>query len=268
MRASRVCVSLAVVAAVIAVPAAAQEAVVLRLDPPVGQVSRYRMEGTMWMVAGADVAIDTTRPTMIQVMYATETVADSGAGIRAITRLIDSSQMELRAGPSPWPPGTDLFRGTVITRVVDADGGILSVGVVPGPNLPPVMAPRLGEPEELRWLPNRRVRVGDTWSDTITVSAGGAGTARSSTVTVTYRLERLEARDGSRVAVLSVRGEGGVPADSTHPSGVEGGYSGEMAIEIARRRVVRMTNDHRTVVHSPAGVSTLAGRVVMTLLEP
>ena len=249
-------------------PLSAQDAVTLRLDPPVGQVTHIRMEGRTWMLSGAAPA-DTSHPTSTQLIFGTQTVTAAETGIRAISTVIDSSRMEVGGGmPSPLG-ATDLLKGTTSTRRVNADGDALSTTVVPGPNLPPMMSEQASVPQAgpQHGFPKRPLRVGETWTDTGT-TAPRPGMSHAVTTVITYRLERIESRDGGPYATVSMRGGTGVPADSAHATSVSGDFSGEMLIDVTHRRMVRFTNENRTRVDAPGGPQTILGRMTITATEP
>jgi len=85
----------------------------LRLDPPVGQVSRYRMEIQSW-VRGRMLQADTSLPTLVQIMHITQTVDSLEADARFITTVIDSSRMDAPGMGGMGQPGRmagDMLRG-------------------------------------------------------------------------------------------------------------------------------------------------------------
>ncbi len=254
-----------------ALPVAAQEAVVLRLDPPVGQVTRSRMESKVWMLISPAVAADTSaEPTMKQVMYSTQTVAAADSGTRTITVVIDSSRMQMGGGLPPLGGGADWLRGMTMIKRVNADGDILSSTITPGPNAPPTIAPQLssfGETVGQHGFPKRPLRVGETWTDSVT-TAVRPGQTRTSTIVATLRLERIELRDGTQYATVSMKGSGGVQADSAHPTSISGDYEGEMVVDVAHRRLARLVMENRTRIESPTNPQTIYGRMTTTLIEP
>lgn len=251
-------------------PLSAQETVVLRLDPPAGQVIHQRMESKMWMAEGAALPSDTTAPTMTMLMFSTQAVAAAEPGVRTITMVIDSSRMEMAGGmPLPGMSG-DMFRGTTTVKRVNDDGDVLSTTTTPGPNLQPMMAGRMPDmsAEAGRHLfPKHPVRVGDSWTDTVTVPTGPGG-MHAATNVVTTRLVSLERKDGALLATLSSTSAGGVPADSSGATSVNGESTTEMVVDVTHRRLVRMTNETRTRIESSRGTSTALGRLVTTTTEP
>ncbi len=254
-----------------AIPVSAQEAVLLRLDPPAGQLTHQRLEGKTWMLSGTAVPSDTSQPTMTTTMYSTQTVAAAEAGIRTITIVVDSSRTEMGGGmPSPMAGG-DWFKGTTTIRRVNDDGDVLSSTTVPGPNLPPMMAGRttdFGGTPGRGTFPKHPLRVGETWTDTVTQAAPQGEARPARTVVTTFKLERVELRDGSQVATVSVNGGVSVPADSARAASVSGDYTGEIVLDLTHRRMLRMLNETRMHVNSPTGPQTIYGRMIMSLVEP
>jgi hypothetical protein len=249
-------------------PLSAQEAVVLRLDPPVGQVIHQSMESKTWMAEGSTLPSDTAPPTMTMRMFSTQTVAAAEPGIRTITTVIDSSHVEMGGGmPMPGMSG-DIFKSTTNVKRVNDDGDVLSSTVTPGPNLPPMMAGRMPDMGEANrhTYPKRPLRVGDTWTDTVTVPAGPGGA--TATNVVTTRLVSLEQQEGALLATLSSTSSGGVPADSARATSVTGESTSETILDVTHRRLVRMTNETRTRVESPRGTATTLGRLVIVTTEP
>ena len=126
--------------------ARAQDAVMLRLNPPVGQVSRYRMEIQSW-VRGRMLQADTSLPTLVQIIHVTRTVDSVEGHVRVITTVIDSSRMDAPGMGGMGQLGQmagDMLRGQAVTTRVDARGRVLSAKVALNPNLPPTLAGRMG----------------------------------------------------------------------------------------------------------------------------
>lgn len=250
-----------------ALPAAAQESVLLRLDPPVGQVTRQRLESKMWMQSGTVMPSDTTAPNFTQVMFSTQTVAADSAGIRTITTVIDSSRIDMGPGAPQLPGGADLLKGTRTIRRVNAEGDLLSSNTEPGPNVPPMMAGQMsgfGAPPGQQQYPKHPLRVGDTWTDTTTQSGQG----RSATTVTTLLVEHIEQSAGSQLATISVKAGSSVPADSAHATSVTGELTGEMVVDVTHRRMVRLINEGRTRIDSPNGAQSSFMRMTIALIEP
>jgi len=259
-------------------PAArAQDAVMLRLDPPVGQVSRYRMEIQSW-VRGRMLQTDTSLPTLVQIMHITQTVDSVEAEAYFITTVIDSSRMDAPGMGGMGQLGRmagDMLRGQTTTTRVDSRGRVLSVEVVPNPNLPPMLAGRvggatrgLGRRGEVS-LPMRLVHVGESWTDSLnTELGGGRGAPGEAMGRVTYRLERIERRGASQLAVISLNGTIGMAtAVQSEPTAVSGSITGEFVVDVRAKRLARMTTEVSAQVESQDGSQMpVRTRLTMTLL--
>ena len=164
------CVLPLALALALAPAARAQDAVMLRLDPPVGQVSRYRVKIQLWF-RGRMPQADTSLPTFVHITHITQTVGSVEGDVRVITAVIDSSRMDFPGAGGMGQLGQlagDMLRGQTTTTRVDARGRVLSVEVAPSPNLPPMLAGPMGDATrglgrrgEVS-LPTRRVRVGES----------------------------------------------------------------------------------------------------------
>lgn len=251
----------------------------LRLDPPVGQVSRYRLEIASWMRGGLIQPADTIRPTVTQITYLTQTVSAVEGDVRVITTVIDSSRVDAPAFGGMGALGQiagDFLRGQTLVKRVDARGRVLAVDVVANPSVPPVLQSRIrralqgiGRRGEVS-LPVRLVRVGEGWSDTLETELGsGRGAATEAAATVTYRVERIEREGRDEIAVISLGGTiaAGIGGEQGPIATVSGGTTGEISLDTSARRVTRMTTDVNAVVESrEAGRLPSKTRVTMTLL--
>jgi len=271
------CVLPLALALALAPAARAQDAVMLRLDPPVGQVSRYRMEIQSW-IRGRMLQADTSLPTFVQIIHVTQTVGSVEGDVRVITTVIDSSRMDAPGMGGMGQLGQmagDMLRGQTTTTRVDARGRVLSVEVAPNPNLPPMLAGRmggatrgLGRRGEMS-LPMRLVHVGESWTDSLNTELGGGRGAPSEAMTsVTYRLERIERQGASQLAVISWNGTmSSTPADQASGTTVSGSMSGEFVVDVSAGRLARMTTEANGQVESQAGGRMpVRTRVTMTLL--
>jgi len=271
------CVLPLALALALAPAARAQDAVMLRLDPPVGQVSRYRMEIQSW-IRGRMLQADTSLPTFVQIIHVTQTVGSVEGDVRVITTVIDSSRMDAPGMGGMGQLGQmagDMLRGQTTTTRVDARGRVLSVEVEPNPNLPPMLAGRmggatrgLGRRGEMS-LPMRLVHVGESWTDSLnTELGGGRGAPGEAMARVTYRLERIEGRGASQLAVISVNGTIGMAtAVQSEAIAVSGSTTGEFVVDVRARRLARMTTEVNAQVESPAGGQMpVRTRMMMTLL--
>jgi hypothetical protein len=255
------------IAAATCAPASAQESVLLRMDPPAGQATRYRTEMQVWMSMGAmpgmremmqGQEVDTTQPMMVQTIFTTDSVRSVEGDVRAISTVIDSVQMDWPGMPMMRQMGGNIagmMRGVTMIRRMDTRGRVLSteitsmggMGNMPGMGRGGRMA--MGGSRSLA-LPEGPVRVGDTWTaaDTTQVPAGPGGQA-SATFQVTYRLERLERQGSARIAVISMRGD--LQAASGEQMATSGSMSGEARVNLGAKRMIGMSMDMNIRVQSP-----------------
>jgi hypothetical protein len=226
-------------------PEAVPDAVALRLDEPVGQVSRYREVGDVMGLEPLDMAA----PRVFETLFWTRTVTARAGDTATVAMVFDS----LLVGP---PPGARFDRTTLtrydgafaVTRV-DAQGEVRLVQVAFRTRLPAALiAIGQGEPfsagrrPDLR-VPAHPVRVGDAWSDSMPVRlvrgvpVSGAGTAH-----VSYRLTRLDRRNGVLRAVIAVSGViPRVPWDSAAAHCEPRRIMEDLVLDVAARRVVAWT---------------------------
>jgi hypothetical protein len=191
------------------------EAVLLRLHGRVGQSRQIRvaMEGFVHFGPGEPPSGDSARPTMRAIQFATESVTAVSGDTMTVVLVTDSSRMEMPGLPVPGAMLDSLdSRGLTITTRMDGRGRVISIETRGSARLEARMAPlrrmlpgvdTSGETSRGTFtrLPDRPVRVGETWADTSSVprALGGPGGA----VVATFRLERIEIRGGHRLAVIS-----------------------------------------------------------------
>lgn len=242
-------------------PAAAQQAVRLRYQPPVGQVTRFRTFAQTWMQIPG-MPSDTTKPTVTRTMFETRTVTAADAGARVVTTVIDSSAQDMGPMTGMMPAG-DLFKGITTTQHVDSLGEVRSSDVTAPPDANPMIANGMRRQAGQRQflLPARAVRPGDTWtsSDTMDLGTGGGGHA---ILDLTYKLERVERDGAARLATISLTGI--LHADSAGAVGApDGRMSGTMSLELGTGRVAHSTTTMTLQVRSPDG-GTVPMRTVST----
>jgi hypothetical protein len=255
------------IAAATCAPASAQESVLLRMDPPAGQATRYRIEMQVWMSMSGmpgmremmqGQQVDTTQPMMVQTIFTTDSVRSVEGDVRAISTVIDSVQMDWPGMPMMRQMGGNMagmMRGMTTIRRMDSRGRVISTEITSmgGMGNMPGMGRGgrygMGGSRSLA-LPEGPVRVGDTWTsvDTTQVPAGPGGQTNA-TARMTYRLERLERQGRARVAVISVRGE--LEAASGEQMATGGSMSGEVRVDLGARRMVGMTMEMSVRVQNP-----------------
>lgn len=191
-----------IAAALLAVPAAVSaQQTLLRLAPPEGQVSRYRIETTTAIdMMGGSVSANS-------IMVMTATVTAAAGEERTVRTVIDSFRVD--APGMPMPPMPDLVgssttvrmntRGQVLETTYSNDALTEAFGGMAGPAGQSFQAGMT--------LPEAPVDAGYQWSDSNTVQTDGG---QMGDVTVTtranYTLERIFRRAGARIAVVAIQG--------------------------------------------------------------
>lgn len=186
--------------------AKAQDSVRLRLKPSIGQMSRYRTISLNWIrVPGLPLA-DTIAPMIAETLYTTLTSAARDSGKWTTSTVIDSSSVTMMGRAAP---GGGFIRGTVIRQTWDSLGHVDSTQVIPAAGVSSGMAERLRSEGLLGSsslsMPDRAVRVGESWSDSTTRAISDAAGKRTLRAWVTYRLDGVEHDGAHRVAVVSSR---------------------------------------------------------------
>jgi hypothetical protein len=233
------------------------QAVLLRMTPPVGQITHYRSVTESWMQIPGMPAGDSTQPTMTQTMFTTRTVTGMEGAARIITTVVDSSRQEMPGmGGMGGMMGGDMLRGMTTTQHVDERGNVLSFDVTPPPGAPPMLAEALRRSGGMgarssAVMPERAVRPGETWIDSVTTSVGTGPQRQQAVFHVTYTLERVEHQGGMSVAVVSLRGS--VHADSAGAPGVAGTMTGELAVDLDAGRLIRSITSMDMTAPTPQG---------------
>lgn len=261
--------------------ATAQDAIVLRMDPPAGQVVHYRTDMQMFMPIGMPgmPAPDSTTPTMVQTMYTTKTVTSVEGDVRVITTVVDSNTMDM-PGIAAQMGGVmpqNVLQGMTTVQRWDSRGRLLSSEVT---QAPPMMQQLMGGGRmggrggmmggmggggagargQSYFLPESPVRVGDTWTltDSTQVPGGPGSGQMSAPVQITYRLERIDQQGGSRVAVISMNGTLGGPGRGT--------MSGEFAVDLDAKRMIRMNTEIVAQSQTQRGPLPVRTRLTTTAL--
>jgi hypothetical protein len=247
----------------------AQERVTFRFTPPMGQVSRYRMENTTWMQNPMMPSGDPSQPTMIMRAWTTQTITAVEGTVRTQRTVTDSMTMDMPGMAAMMPPqARDMMnqqfqnmRGMAVVQRIDERGRTQSVQVEGG-NLPPMAREQMNQAGGMGGgfgrggmpiFPEQGVRVGETWTDSQTISMDGGGMGRgmpggaggrgaSAGWNITFRLERVENRAGSRVAVVSFNGTMGATGQAPGrqgmgPQSMSGTMSGEFLVDLGRSRL-------------------------------
>ncbi len=207
-----------------AAPLSAQ--VLLRINPPEGQVTRYRIVVETYVTGGQMAAMmtDPSQPMNRMTMYQTRAVTAKSADRVTFRETIDSASMESPAMPQMaqmMGQATAALRGMVTEQVITTRGKIVSSQVVSGG---PQDMGQMGQGRGrggpmgntsnrengrmLVLLPEGPVRVGDSWTDTMTTTSD----AGAMTMIATFRLERMEGSTavlGFTGSMSSPMGQGG-----------------------------------------------------------
>ncbi len=186
--------------------------------PHVGQTSHYRY--TLQVRRIPDRA-DVAAPTVTQVIYFTARVIGHNARLWTVSRHVDSSTVTSSQGRLPGDP----MRGMSTREVMDSLGRRDSTILTTPPLANPTMS--LGptsdntiEHTDLS-LPVRPVGIGESWTDSSSVSIPVGNGVSGLEGWAVYRLEALEHDGGHRSAVISftrpitMNGARGGPAGGT-----------------------------------------------------
>lgn len=240
---------------------AAQDPVYLRLGGAVGQTNKYQTQVDVFL-RGPMASSDTTVPSMRTVRYSTRTVNAVSGDTVTLVEVVDSARIESPGMPqmaAMMGNQAAAMRGVTTTTRMDSRGRLLSVetgNTLPGGEAPPTADPNArgmrmpGRNQRAIYvLPERAVRPGDTWTDSV-ITAGAGPTDGPTNYLATYKLERVEQRGDFRVAVVSMAGN----MVTNSPNGPQTmAVVGEMAYDITGRRLVNMTMNMSGVMPTPRG---------------
>ncbi len=194
----------------------------LRYTNAAGRSLRYHTEIEAWLKSPIIPAIDTLQATVTVSLYARWTFStNDSTGTLSFAEFVDSSHVDLpqlRAlNPGSVPHGDELRGMRAITRM-DTRGRNVTSRVIDAPNLVGDLSQISRGAEGLAIislrmavlaLPAAPVRPGESWTDSLRYDEAGAVDIQSSLATVggrglaTFRLERIETRGSSQVAVIS-----------------------------------------------------------------
>ena len=225
--------------------ARAQEAVLLRLAPPVGQVSRYQIAMDIWIQSPMLPLLETEGPTMHMEMFTTQTVAGIDGDVRDIKFTIDS--MQLNSPLIPEGEGMPGLGGIEATMKMDPRGRVLETAIADSA-LPPELQQSFSMMQQGLTgtnleLPEGSIRPGDTWETSQDIPIPMApGMEMGMEVLIKYVFERLERRAGARHAVISLSGtlaQGTPPEAAPMPMEMSfsGSTDGEMVLDLDAGRI-------------------------------
>ena len=223
-------------------PAVAQQRVTLRMLPPVGQTTHYRLSVKLWVSAQGLPKFESEEPIVTEIMFYTQRVLHREGGLWTVATHVDSSIMVSGRRRLPF----DSLRGEVVREVMDSLGGRHSSAVTTPPDANPTMLTGVSSGGRLGFhgvhLPVRPVRVAESWVDPNTAAVQSRGGGALTKAPTTYRLDRLEREGNHRVAVISfttpisVRGAGGSYAS-------RGRWKGVARLDIDGGRLLQWTVD-------------------------
>lgn len=230
-----------IIALLVSSSAAAQEqTVLLRLLPPAGQVSHYRIEAeTSVDAAGAG------QFSGVQLMLMSQTVVSVEGDVRVVEMVIDSIGLD---GPAAQAMGAaaDLLQGLRSRLRMDTRGRVLETTFPDGGENP--LLERMTSSMEQSMpaavlLPEDPVEPGASWVDTSAVTMPLEGASMEIVRNLRYSLVRVEIQDGARHAIISVAGTVTQTMLSTQMGGVamesSGTLQGEIDIDLDAGRWVR-----------------------------
>jgi len=260
---------------VVAGPVSAQ-GVLLRINPPEGQVTHHRMVVETYMKGGpmAQMAADTTLPFMRMRGWQTTTVTAVSGEEHTFTQVVDSMRVE-----SPGMPQMaamigqmgDMMKGLkTVTRMTSrgkvtalevtlppaaqalagAQGGTMGMGGGSGPSMSSFVL-----------LPERPVRVGGTWRDSMTVALDSAGVSGGTAKFVA--MFTLKAMEG-RVAVIGLDGTLTV-SGAAMPAGMSLTVTGEEKLDLDAGRVTAVTTEMSGT--APTAMGDVPMRVTVTMTQ-
>lgn len=212
-----------------------QDAILLRLAPPVGTVSRYHMRIDISVLAGDAAAAGMN---ISQHLYQTHRVTEALGDTRTFQITLDS--MRLDPG-SPMPMDLSRLDGMVQTVVMDERGRVRSMSV-DSSTVPAEVRGMLGMvtsamPGVSHEFPETPVSPGESWEATAEFG-GVAGAASNATARYRYELDRIEGRGEDRRAIIAVTGTiDGDVATGMGGAAISGDVSGEFTVAVATGRM-------------------------------
>ncbi len=183
-----------------AAPAAAQQRVELRMLPHVGQTSHYRY--TLQVRRIPDRA-DVAALSVTQIIYFTARVIARNGGLWTVSRHVDSSGVTSSQGRLAGDPMRGMSTRVVMDLLGRRDSTILTTPPLANPTMPvrPTSDNTIVHVDLS--LPVHPVAVGDSWTDSNSVSIPVGNGVSGVEGWAVYRLNGLKRRSGRRLAVIS-----------------------------------------------------------------
>jgi hypothetical protein len=246
-------------------PVAAQ--VLLRINPPDGQATRYRLTMEMFMTGGpmASMITDTSLPVTRMTLHQTRTVTARSGDQVTFRETTDSASIESPAMPQMaqmMEQSAGILRGMVAEQVMTTRGKLVSQRVVNRPARPaspagPMPGPNADNMRMPVMLPERPVRPGDSWSDTTTIK-GDHGTM---SMVGKFRFERME----GATAVVSTAGSMTIPTTIGGTMTMQ--TTGEVRLDTAASRFGNFRMEgHGTVPMGQMGEARMRMRITGVLI--
>lgn len=253
----------AAILAVLASPAMAQtssqEAVYLRIGGQPGQSNRYRSTIDVF-VRGGPMAMssDTTLPMSRITTFTTRQVSTVTGDTVTFGDVVDSATIETPAMPAMAAQMGNFaanLRGQTTTTKMDPRGKVVSI-VVQNPNAGMMGGGRgmmrnvPGRNQRAMFVfPERAIRVGDTWSDSMLIAATAPEEGPTNFL-ASFKLEGIEMISGVRVASVSFNGT----MATNGPNGPQlMSSAGAFQFDVNGRRVASFTMTLTGTMPTPQG---------------
>ena len=262
--------------------AAAQEPLLLRINPAAGQIMHYRTDVDAWLNTPLLPQGDPALPTFRIALFTNRTATHPDSGMIIFTDVTDSSRFEMPRIRDVQPQlaaSGDYMRGMRTETLVDQRGRSVSTRVLTAPAMPqdlPVLIRGMqslaltGQRLSTFNFPDRAISPGDTWTDSVRYDLGGDQSIAPALVTgggaglANFRFERLEQRGAVQVAVLSATGRVSAGAqDVVASSTLVVSATAQMDIDVATGLVLRSQMDMQGPMASRLGTIPVRIRLVM-----
>lgn len=231
----------------------------LRLGGTQGQFNRYESTMETWIRGGpmAQMMSDTSLPMSRMTTWSTRTLTTVSGDTLTFSEVIDSARSENPAMPQMAAMAGQMaaaLRGMTTTMRMSPRGRIYGVqvggGAAPaGPGGPGRGGRGMGGGGNARptyGFPERAVRVGESWTDSSVVDESGVAT----NTLATYRLERLENRGSTRVAVISMNG---TMASRMQQGSSTMSVTGEIKLDVTNSRLAELRLEMNGTMTGPRG---------------
>ena len=224
------------------------ESVLLRVAPPVGQVSHYRVvtESRTQSPGGEAVLFE-----MRQEMYLTHAVARVLGDTCELDVVIDSTRTETPGVPEMAAMLPDM--SGLRQRVTVTTGGTVLATATVDSTVPEMLRPFLSDLQQVVPglsvdLPKEPVRAGETWTATHRANVTVGNVPVATRTEFQYELTSIARRDGALVATIGF--EGTVESEGSGESGgpapragaMSGTVSGSFDLDLTAGRVVRLSS--------------------------